>query len=36
MNKEVDVGIKQEEVPEDTTFSGIKFDEVSSMCVYVC
>jgi len=36
VNKEVDIGIKQEEVPEDITFSGIKSDEVSSMCVYVC
>ena len=38
INKEGDVGIKQEEMPEDITFSGIKseLDEVSSMCVYVC
>jgi len=35
INKEVDIGIKQEEIPEDITFSGIKSepDEVSSMCV---
>jgi len=37
INIEVDMGIKQEEIPEDITFSGIKCepDEVSSMCVYV-
>ena len=37
INKDVDLGIKQEEIPEDITFSGIKSepDEVSSMCVYV-
>jgi hypothetical protein len=37
INKEVDIGIKQVEIPEDITFSGIKCepDEVSSMCVYV-
>ena len=37
INKEADIGIKQEEIPEDITFSGIKSepDEVSSMCVYV-
>jgi hypothetical protein len=38
VKKVADVGIKQEENPEDLTFSGIKSepDEVSSMCVYVC
>jgi hypothetical protein len=37
IHKEADTGIKQEEIPEDITFSGIKSapDEVSSMCVYV-
>jgi hypothetical protein len=37
INKEADIGIKEEEIPEDLTFSGIKSepDEVSSMCVYV-
>ena len=37
VNKEADMGIKQEEIPEEITFSGIKSepDEVSSMCVYV-
>ena len=37
INKEVDIGIKQEETAEDITFSGIKSDpeEVCSMCVYV-
>ena len=35
INKEADIGIKEEEIPEDITFSGIKSepDEVSSMCV---
>ena len=35
INKEADIGIKQEEIPEDITFSGIKSEpaEVSSMCV---
>jgi len=35
VNKEGDIGIKEEEIPEDITFSGIKSepDEVSSMCV---
>jgi len=38
VNKEVDIGIKQEEIPEDRDFSGIESqpDEVSSVCVYVC
>ena len=38
INKEADIGIKQEEIPEDITFSGMKSepDEVSAMCVYVC
>jgi hypothetical protein len=37
INKEVDMGIKQEEIAEDITFSLIKSepDEVSSMCVSV-
>jgi hypothetical protein len=37
IRKEVDIGIKQEEIPEDITFSGIKSepDKVSSLCVYV-
>ena len=37
VNKEADIGIKQEEIPEEITFSGIKSepDEVSSMCVYM-
>ena len=37
INKEADVGTKQEEVPEDINFSGIKTepDEVSLMCVCV-
>ena len=37
INKEADIGIKQEEIPEDITFSGIKSeqDEVRLMCVYV-
>jgi len=38
INKEVDIGIKQEEIPEDITSSGKKSEpyEVSSMFVYVC
>ena len=38
IKKEADIDIKQEEIPEETTFSGIKCepDEVSSMCVCVC
>ena len=37
INKEVDMGIKQKEIPEDITSSVIKSEpeEVSSMCVYV-
>ena len=37
INKEAGIDIKQEEIPEETTFSGIKSepDEVSSLCVYV-
>jgi hypothetical protein len=36
MSKEVDVGIKQEEFPEDLTCFGIKSDEVSlSVCMSV-
>ena len=38
INKEVDIGIKQEEIPEDITFSDIQPDpyEVSYVCVCVC
>jgi hypothetical protein len=38
INKEADEGIKQEDISENITFSGIKSepDEVSSMCVHVC
>ena len=38
INKEVDIGIKQEDFPEDITFSGIKSEpvEVSLMCVCIC
>jgi hypothetical protein len=38
INKEEDIGIKQEEVPEDTAFVGTKAapDSVSYVCVYVC
>jgi hypothetical protein len=38
VNKEADIGIKQEEVPEDITFPDIKSepDEVSCVCVCVC
>jgi hypothetical protein len=38
INKEVDIGIKQEEIPEDKTFPDLKSepDEVSYVCVYVC
>jgi hypothetical protein len=37
INKEADVGIKQEEIPEYITFSGTTSepDKVSSMCLYV-
>jgi hypothetical protein len=37
INKEVDKGIKQEEIPEDITFPEIKSepDEVRYMCVYM-
>jgi len=37
INKETDIGIKQEEIPEDKTFPDIKSepDEVSYMCVYL-
>jgi len=36
INKEADIGVKQEVIPEDITFSGIKYepDEVSSR--FVC
>jgi hypothetical protein len=38
INKEEDIGIKQEEIPEDTTFPDIKSEpnEVSYVCVCVC
>jgi len=38
VNKEADIGIKQEEIPENITFPDIKAepDEVSYVCVYVC
>ena len=38
INKEADIGIKQEEIHEDINFSGIRSepDDVSSMCAYVC
>jgi len=40
INKEADIGIKEEEIPEDITFPDIKPDpyEVSyvSVCIYVC
>jgi len=37
INKEVDIGIKQEEMPEDITFPDIKaeLDDVSCVCVYM-
>ena len=37
INEEEDIGIKQEEIPEDTEFLGIKpeLDEVSCVCVYM-
>jgi hypothetical protein len=35
VNKEVDIGIKKEEIPEDITFPDIKAepDEVSYVCI---
>ena len=38
VNEEVDIGIKKEVIPEDTTFSAINSepDEVSYVCVCVC
>ena len=38
VNKQADIGIKQEEIPEAITFPDIKAepDEVSYVCVYVC
>ena len=38
INKDSDIGIKKEEIPEDKTFSDIKAepDEVSYMCLCVC
>jgi len=37
INEEVDISIKQEEIPEDITFPDIKSepDEVSYVCMYV-
>jgi hypothetical protein len=37
INKEEDIGVKEDEIPGDITFSGIRSvpDKVSSMCVYV-
>ena len=37
INKEADIGIKQEEIPEDITFPDIKAepDEVSYVCIYL-
>ena len=38
INKEAEIGIKQEEIPEAITFPDIKAepDEVSYVCMYVC
>jgi hypothetical protein len=38
INKEADIGIKQEDISENITFSGMKSepDEVSSMCLHIC
>jgi hypothetical protein len=40
VNEEVDIGIKQEEIPEDISFPDVKTEpnEVSyvCLCVYVC
>jgi hypothetical protein len=38
IKEEADIGIKQEESPEDITFPDIKTepDEVSYLCMYVC
>jgi len=38
VNKEADIGIKHEEIPENITFPDIKSepDEVSYVCVYIC
>ena len=38
VNEEVDIDIKQEEIPEDETFPDIKVepDEVGCVCVCVC
>ena len=37
INKDADIGIKQEEIPEDITFPDIKAepDEVSYVCIYL-
>jgi hypothetical protein len=37
INKRADIGIKQEEIPEDITFPDIKAepDEVSCVCMYL-
>jgi hypothetical protein len=38
VNEEADIGIKQEEIPEDISFLDTKLEpnEVSYVCVYVC
>jgi len=38
INKEADIGIKQEEIPEDITFPDVKSEpeDVSYACVYFC
>ena len=38
VNEEARIGIKQDEIPEDTSFPDIKLEpnEVSYVCVYVC
>jgi hypothetical protein len=38
INEEADIRIKQEEIPEDITFSDIKAepDEVSYVCMFLC
>jgi hypothetical protein len=38
INKESDIGVKQEEIPKDISFPDIKVepDEVGYACVYVC
>jgi len=36
VNKEAGIGIKQEEIPEDISFSDIKAEPDEVSCVYVC